>query len=156
MKLQDFDNLAQEVLARGLNLRIKVNGKSMHPFICNDDILIIEPRSAAEINIGDIILNRQPSGTYIVHRLIRRNGAMTLVTKGDSQSSYDIPFAAEQVIGRVVQIEGRSKRMKLTGGPGRGLGWTMAQLDRGRGRTMRRIRRNLGRLWWLMGGRRIK
>lgn len=155
MKLQDFDNLAQEVLARGLTLRIKVNGESMHPFIRNDDILIIEPRGAADINIGDIVLNRQPSGAYIVHRLIKRNGAATLVTKGDSQSNYDVPFAAEQVIGRVVQIEGCRKRMKLSGGPGRVLGWTMAQLDRGRGRTMKRIRRNLGRLWWLIGSRRI-
>lgn len=155
MKLQDFDNLAQEVLARGLTLRIKVNGESMHPFIRNDDILIIEPKGAADINIGDIVLNRQPSGAYIVHRLIKRDGAATLVTKGDSQSNYDVPFAAEQVIGRVVQIEGRRKRMKLSGGPGRVLGWTMAQLDRGRGRTMKRIRRNLGRLWWLIGSRRI-
>ena len=155
MKLQDFDDLAQEVLTRGLNLRIKVSGESMHPFIRNDDILVIEPRSAANVNIGDIVLNRQPSGTYIVHRLIKRNGAATLVTKGDSQSNYDIPFAAEQVIGRVVRIEGRRKRMKLTGGPGRVLGWTMAQLDRGRGRTIKRIRRNLGRLWWFIGSRRI-
>jgi signal peptidase I len=149
------DELVREALSRGLSLRFKVYGESMHPFIRHGDVLLIEPVGAAQLYIGDIIFYRDPHGTYFVHRLIKRNGSANLVTKGDNLGYYDTPFPAEQVMGRVAQIEGRNKRMKLTGRISRVLSWIIAYLALGRSRTRTRLKRNLGRLWWLVGSRRI-
>ncbi len=150
------DILAQEVLARGFCLRVKGRGGSMYPFVQTGDMLLIEPKEAAELNIGDVILYRRPSGTYVVHRLIKRNGSATLLTKGDSLRYYDAPVPAEQVLGRVTQIEVNGRRIRLQGWPKHMISWLLAYLGRGCGSNQTGLRRNLGRLWWLIEGRRIR
>lgn len=127
----------------------------MHPFIQNGDILLIQPRSTAELNTGDIVFYRRPSGRYIVHRLIHKNGSAYLITKGDNLRYYDEPVPVEQVLGRLIQIESRGKRVVLTTVPGAIFSWLLAWLSRGHYPNQTRLIRNLGRLWWLVGGRRI-
>ncbi len=134
-----FDALAQEVPARGFCLRMKGRGQSMYPLIQNGDILLIEPKSTDEFKIGDIIFYRRPSGTYVVHRLIKKNGSATLQSKGDNLPYYDAPVTVGEVLGKVIQIEGGGRRIRLQGGPRRTLAW----VGRGRGSTQTRLRQNL-------------
>ena len=150
-----FDTLTQEILAQRSYLRFKARGQSMRPFIHSGDALLIEPRDGAKLKIGDVILYRRPSGTYVVHRLIKKNGSAVLITKGDSLNYYDASIPAEQVMGRVIQIEGRGRLLRLQAGPSRAFGWLLAWLARGRNRNRIRLMRNLSRVWWFLAGKRV-
>jgi signal peptidase I len=150
-----FDTMAQEVLNQGLNLRFKASGSSMYPFIQAGDILLVEPERPAGLRIGDIIFYRCPPGSYIVHRLVKKKGAETLITKGDNVSYYDAPFSVEQLMGRIIHIESRNKQLSLHGWLNRSFSWLTARLALGRYTNQTRLIRNLDRLWWLMGGRRM-
>lgn len=149
------DILTQEVLAQGFYLQIKGRGMSMYPLVRTGDILLVEPTSAAKLNIGDIVFYRLPTGNYVVHRLIKKNGTATLLTKGDNLSYYDTPISVDEVLGKVIQIEGSGKRVKLNGWPSRVLGWLLVCLAHGYGLNLTRLSRHLGRLWWFVGGRRV-
>jgi hypothetical protein len=148
-----FDALAQELFARGNCVRFKASGNSMHPFVRDGDVLLVEPASAEKLRVGDIAFCRRPWGSYVVHRVVNRAGT-TLVTRGDNLSYCDEPVPGEQVLGRVVQIESR-RRLVLSGWPGRELACLLGLLARSRSSTLTRAKRNLGRLWWLVGGRRL-
>lgn len=149
-----FDALAREVLARGACLRFKVRGQSMYPFIQDDDVVLVEPKNVRELNTGDIIFYRRPWGTYVIHRLIEKvDGSPSLVTKGDNLAYYDEPVPIEQVMGRVIQIEGRGRQIQLNKGMGWLLNGFMGRLSRGCNPAKARLKRNLGRIYWLVGGR---
>ncbi len=150
-----FDTMAQEILAQGKYLRCRVSGRSMYPFIKSGAIILVEPMTLARLKIGDIIFFRRPWGTYVAHRLIKKNGSGMLLTKGDSHYYYDALVNMEEVLGRVIQIEIDGKCMKLTGLLSRVLGWLLAWLARSCSPAQIRFRRNLARLWWLIGWRRM-
>ena len=99
------DIMTQEVLAQGFYLRVKGRGSSMYPFVRTGDMLLIEPKTPDELNIGDIIFYRRPTGIYVAHRLIKKNGSATLITKGDNLCYYDEPVSAKEVLGRVISVE---------------------------------------------------
>jgi len=107
------DILTQEVLAQGFCVHVTGKGSSMYPFVRTGDKLLIEPKSPAELSIGDIIFYQRATGIYIAHRLIKKISSATLITKGDNVDYYDVPVPIEQVLGRVVSIErdGRNKRL---------------------------------------------
>jgi len=151
----DFLELSQELLDRGALIRFRAHGRSMHPFIKNGDILIVEPMKGKSPDIGDVIFYRHPDDTLTAHRLVKINdcgGNAVLFTKGDYLHNLDLPVQPEQVIGRVVQIEGSRKQLALTRWPGLIFGFFIAWLVRGHYPQQMRIIRNLGRLWWLVGG----
>ena len=150
-----FDSLLQEILTRGNSIRCKASGISMYPFIRNGDVLLIEPNGTADYNIGDVILFLHDNGTYVTHRLIRKDGSSTLITKGDNTRCYDSPVHMEQVLGRVIQIEHGGKRLKLTGWRIRSYNRLLSWFGRGRYPNQTRMIRNLSKMYWLIGGRLI-
>ena len=121
--------VVEDVLSSGFYLRIKVHGPSMHPFIRNGDTLIIRPSVAADLNIGDIVLYLDPSGIHVVHRLIKRNGPASLITKGDYLDYYDPPVSTEQVLGKVVAVERNGRCRKLDGTLSQALSMIFAKLS---------------------------
>ena len=147
---------SQEILSKGLSLRCKVRGWSMYPFIQTNDIILIEPKSSAGFTTGDIVFFRRPKGNYVVHRLVKKNGSASLITKGDNSNHYDEIIHISQVMGRVIQIERDGKQMSLKGGLHQHINRAFAWLDRGHYPNQTRLMRNLGRLVWLLEGRRIK
>ena len=154
-----FIELSRELLGRGALLRFRAYGSSMHPFIRNGDILTIEPLKEKSPSVGDIIFYRGTDNTLTAHRLIKienTDGNTILITKGDSHRYTDTPFKAEQVIGRVVRIENQRKKLSLMKWPAGILDRFMAGLARGCYPNQERIIRNLGRVLWLIGGRRLK
>jgi signal peptidase I len=150
-----FDDLTKEILGRGNNLRFKACGNSMFPFVRNGDCIVVKPEITGDVKIGDIILYRYIGGTYIVHRIIKKNGQATLLTRGDNMPGYDLPVPNECVLGKVTQIEGRGKRLNLTGWPNRVFACFIALFSRVRFRGQVRLTRTLGRLYWLLEGIRI-
>ena len=155
----EFLELSQELLNRGKSVRFRAHGRSMHPFIKDGDILIVEPLNGTLAKTGDIIFYRRPSAEIIAHRLIKietRNDKSVLITKGDSLKHYDTPIPAGQVLGRVVRVEGRKRQLSLNNWPGRLFGFLIARYAGGSYPQKIRFIRNLGRLWWLLKGRRKK
>lgn len=149
------DDISREVLLRGLPLRVKIRGQSMYPFIKHGDTLLIEVTSAARLKLGDIAFYCLPSGTFVVHRLIKRNGSGSLLTGGDSLRQPDEPVTAEQVFGRVVQIERNGKVLKLAGGLNRMNARLITWLARYRVPLQITLKQTLGGIQWIIGRRRM-
>ncbi len=154
----DFLELSQELLDRGALLRFRAHGRSMHPFIKNGNILIVEPLNGTSASIGDVVFYRRSDGSLTAHRLIKVNHhkeSTVLITRGDSHKYYDLPVPSEQVMGRIIRIELQERQLQLNGWLGRPFGFLIALFARGHYSNQARLVRNLGRLWWLIGGRRI-
>ncbi len=155
----EFLELSQELLDHGKSIRFRAHGRSMHPFIKDGDILIVEPMNGAPANVGDIIFYRLPYDILVAHRLIRvekHKDNTILITKGDALKYYDPPIPAGLILGRIIRVEGKERQLPLKGWPGRPLGFLIACFARGHYPQQIRFVRNLGRLWWLMKGRHIK
>jgi signal peptidase I len=154
-----FLELSQELLDRGALLRFQAHGDSMYPFIKNGNIIVIEPRNGNAVSTGDVIFYRRTDGLVTAHRLVKinnQNDSPVLTTKGDSLYYFDPPVTGEQVMGRVVLIESQERKLQLTGWTGRVFGRLTACFARGRYPAQTRLVRNMGRLCWLLGGRRLK
>lgn len=104
-------DLAAEMLDAGNDLHVRVTGKSMRPFLKNDDMVTVRKASAAALKTGDILLYRGNNNTLTMHRLLKIQhdgvapGGMILHTKGDALDRMDPPVAAGQCLGRVVYVE---------------------------------------------------
>lgn len=149
------EDVAQEVISTGHSWRVKSRGDSMYPLIKHGDTLLIEPLSASELNKGDIVFYRLPSGSFVAHRFIKRNPSGLLLTNGDSGRDYDEPVAAEQVFGRVAQIEHSGKALKLTGKLYNLNTRLITLLARHRVPLQITMKKFLGRVQWLAGLRRL-
>jgi signal peptidase I len=152
----DFLELSQELFERGALLRFRAHGRSMQPFIKNGNILIVEPLNGTSANIGDVVFYRRAEGSLTAHRLIKvghHEGSTVLITRGDSLGYSDPPVPIAQVIGKVIRVETDKRQLRLNGWLGRPFGFCLAWLARGRYPNQLRLVRNLGRLWWLIGGK---
>jgi hypothetical protein len=155
----DLLQLSQDILDRGALLRFRAHGTSMHPFIKNSNILVVEPLESSSAKIGDVIYCRRLENSFMAHRLIKvvsQNGGKAMLTRGDDLGYFDPAVPIEQVMGRVIRIEGDRKQLTLTGWPGSLFGFLMALFALGHYPQQIRVVRNLGKLWWQLGGRRIK
>jgi signal peptidase I len=148
------DIMTREVLGRGIAVHARAAGPSMCPLIRDGDRVLIEPGSAADLRIGDVVLYRN-EGHYIIHRLVKKAGPGTVITRGDNRTWDDPPVPVGNIMGTVVQIEGRGRRVALTGTLGRRFARTIAWLATSRVRGKRLAVWNLDRLWWLIRGRRL-
>ena len=95
-----FENTLRELLGRGLAVRFRARGHSMHPTIRSGDELHVVPVAAADLARGDVILARQERG-LTAHRVVRIDGAR-IVTRGDNCAHDDPAFTAGDVLGRIV------------------------------------------------------
>jgi signal peptidase I len=155
----DFLKLSQGLLDRGALLRFQAHGRSMYPFIKHGDIIIVEPRNGSSVSAGDIIFYRRPDGSTTAHRLVKinnRKDSMVLLTKGDALKYADPPVTPAQVMGRVIMIEGRGRKLSFNGWGGCVFNWLIAWAARRHYPNQRRVVRYLDRLGWFCLGRRIK
>ena len=103
-----FGDLSGELLSRGLGVRFRAPGTSMHPTIRHMDLVTVEPVAPCNLKRGDIILYRLQNG-FIAHRIVNieeQNGCgLTLILRGDALVTDDAPVKPEQVLGKVVFVE---------------------------------------------------
>lgn len=102
-------DLIADLLGRGLEVRVRVTGGSMRPLLRGGElatVIRVPPRS---LRRGDLVLWRSVEGGLLLHRVLRVSGEgedRRCWTRGDALVACDEPFGADQILGRVVRVEG--------------------------------------------------
>ncbi|MCU0561194.1 MAG: S24/S26 family peptidase [Desulfobacterales bacterium] len=107
-------------------MRFRAPGRSMHPTIRENEAVIVAPASASSLAVGDIVLCR--SGDKITaHRLVGIDSdevevspaaaaqPIRFTTRGDACIKCDPPVSPEQLLGKVVAVERRGRRIDPCG-----------------------------------------
>jgi signal peptidase I len=99
---EHFLEMARAVLGEGSRLSFRAGGKSMSPFIHDNETVIIEP-PARTLRIGDVILFEGKGRQLILHRIVR-NTKKGYVTRGDAARHDDGTVSHSAVLGRAVHV----------------------------------------------------
>jgi len=86
--------------------RFTAFGTSMLPAICPGDSITVEPISASQARVGDVVLF-DSRGYLVAHRVVSR---APLTTRGDALPLPDPHIEADDVLGRVTRVEGSLRR----------------------------------------------
>jgi len=112
--------LAEEVVRKFGEVRLRVSGTSMVPSILPGDLVSIQKASLPDISAGEIVVYLR-KGRFVVHRVVDRNAAGTadhpegprLITRGDRLRQDDAPVTELELLGRVVSIERDDRKVAL-------------------------------------------
>jgi signal peptidase len=103
-----FTLLSGDLLSRGLGVRFRAPGTSMHPTIRHGDVITVEPVAPSKLKSGDIILYRLQSD-FVAHRIVNikeTDGCgLTFISRGDASTFCDAPVKPEQILGKIVRLE---------------------------------------------------
>lgn len=123
--------LLQEGLEKGNDLRFRALGSSMFPSIRSGDVITVKPVESAAICVGDVVFYRRDGRVY-AHRFIgkkRVNGGLLFITRGDHLPFSDPPIGTFQILGKVVVIERRGKRISMGSCPIRLANYIIARIS---------------------------
>jgi hypothetical protein len=112
--------LLHQLLDEGLAVEIKAAGASMSPFVRAGDLLTLTPRGRRAVRRGDVVAFLVDGGSLVIHRVVAAEGA-AVRTRGDALGRGDRPVAAADVLGIVVRVERRGRRVRFGLGPERAL-----------------------------------
>lgn len=97
-------------------------GRSMFPFICWNEYIVVKKTNQQDINIGDVILfSMGNNNVKEAHRVVKKeysNGRLIFQTKGDHNKELDPPIDAGKIIGKVVALKRKNRLFAL---PSRGI-----------------------------------
>ncbi len=115
MQTEEFYEIGKDLLNSDQQVRLKVGGYSMYPFLRKDDVITIDKGNINEIKIGDIVVFKNEN-RWIAHRLIKKctkNNKKYLLTKGDTCWHTDLLFSENNFIGKVASYSRKSKQYDL-------------------------------------------
>ncbi len=96
-----------------------VEGRSMEPTLQTGDLVLVVKVSPEDIHVGDIIVYKKPSGTFIIHRVIkikRVDDQFYYITQGDNNPIPDGPgIPYKDVIGKVVSVNDAPIKIPVIG-----------------------------------------
>jgi len=107
----EVTGLFEDILKSGSDLRVRVTGRSMSPFLQGGEVLTIRKVPLASLRRGDLIFFKDSRGYPVLHRLIRKkhsNSKFIFQTKGDALVGFDEPVLHEDVLGKAFKIEKNS------------------------------------------------
>jgi len=91
-----------------------ITSGSMWPALKKGDFILIKGvDSKAEIDVGDIIVYKNPKG-FTIHRLIEKKED-TVITKGDANNVKDAPVRYEEIIGKIFTVNNKPLRIPFLG-----------------------------------------
>ncbi len=106
-------DLFGEVLERGADLRVRVTGRSMAPFLCDGEFVTARKIPLSDLCRGDLIFYKNPQGLPILHRIIKKwkkpDGKIMFQTKGDALIALDAMVSGDRVLGKVLRIEKQNR-----------------------------------------------
>jgi hypothetical protein len=122
-----IETLISDCLKSGCFVRFRMPGRSMHPTIRHNEMVILAPVKTACIVLGDILLSRCGE-KLTAHRLVRVEpngmsedrsalspGQSMVILRGDACNASDAPIPERQIIGRVVAVERRGRLLNPYG-----------------------------------------
>ncbi len=95
-----------------------VEGRSMEPLLQTGDIVIVHKVKINDLSLNDIIVYEKNDGSLVIHRVIgirNKSDYIIIVTKGDNNVFPDPPIRADQVIGRVLKVNGLIIKIPVLG-----------------------------------------
>jgi signal peptidase I len=107
--------LAEDVIRRFGEVRVRVFGTSMVPSILPGSLISVQRADVSEISSGEIVLYSR-EGRFFAHRVVARtciDEQPALITRGDRLCYDDSPITSTELLGRVTSIqygEGRGER----------------------------------------------
>jgi len=107
--------LVAESVRKCGEIRLRAVGTSMVPAIHPGDVLSIQPINLEEVSRGDVVVYAREQ-VLIVHRVVQTSDDSSepyLVTRGDRLRRDDAPIPAGEVLGRVVSIERKNRRVRV-------------------------------------------
>lgn len=109
---QDIHSILHRSFCEGHQVRLRVIGKSMLPFIQKGDWLVVESVTDSEmLKKGDIILFSR-GREFVVHRIVELQDK-EIITQGDWSRIRDLPISNRDVIGKVIEVEKPNLKIKL-------------------------------------------
>ncbi|MBI4470438.1 MAG: signal peptidase I [Acidobacteria bacterium] len=106
------ENLEYE-LTRRKRATMRMSGSSMKPAIEDGDLITIVPVRPNSSRAGDVVVFTTESGTLLVHRIVRlikREGQVSAIARGDNSQSPDPPFPSVRILGQAVSVQKRSSK----------------------------------------------
>ena len=104
-----YTPLFAEILNKGADLRFKVTGRSMYPFLADNDIVTLRQTPAGSLKRGDVVFFLSDQDTPVLHRIIdssrSANGRNCFITKGDRLFQPDQPVPETRILGKVCTVE---------------------------------------------------
>lgn len=94
-----FEDTVIDLLGRGIDVRFRAKGDSMHPTIRCGEPMHVQPVLGGTLSRGDVVLARQARG-LTAHRIVRIDGTR-VITRGDNCSGNDPELDSNDIIGRV-------------------------------------------------------
>ena len=123
----DLLTLCQEVLENGNYLRFRALGGSMFPFIRAGDIITAKPVPPENLTIGQVLFYYK-DGNFFAHRLKEKSGNSLMITRGDNLPFNDNFITPSEVLGKIVMIERKGKKIDMESGLMRLMNWTIARI----------------------------
>jgi signal peptidase I len=113
-------SLFEDLLNGGSDLRVRVTGRSMRPFLRGGEVLTLRKVPGPSLKKGDLILFRNRDGFPLLHRIVHAtrkvSGTIAFQTKGDALTAFDGPVSDHEVLGKVCRIEKGSKTINMETG----------------------------------------
>lgn len=109
-------SLVTEVLHSRGALRLRATGVSMLPTLWPGDLLTIQFREFAQVQVGDLVLYTR-AGRFFIHRVVRKavlGGEPALITRGDCMAQDDPSVCPAELLGAVTEINRGGSRFAPT------------------------------------------
>lgn len=115
MQVDELYELSSDLLSTNRQVRLRVGGESMFPFLRNGDEILVERCSYEHLAVGDIVVFRTEKKwiAHRLHKIITVNDKIFLSTKGDSCKKTDPVIPEEFYIGKVVALYRKGKERKI-------------------------------------------
>ena len=90
-----------------------ITSSSMWPALKKGDIVLIKAVSKEDIQVGDVIVYQNPKG-FTIHRVVKLKEEV-LITRGDANNVNDKPVKYEEVVGKMIEWNGKPFRIPYLG-----------------------------------------
>jgi len=123
----DLLKLCQEILGKGSTLRFRALGGSMFPFIRPGDIITAKPIPPKNLIVGQVLFYYK-DGNFFAHRLKEKSSNSLMITRGDNLPFNDGFITPSEVLGKIVTIERKGKKIDMESGFMRLVNWIVARV----------------------------
>jgi len=92
----------------------KVDGNSMHPFIQDEDLLIVKEVPFEKIKTGNILVFGGENDLFVVHRLIEKQKNGLLVLRGDAYNLTKETITYDAIVGMAIGLVRNGKVVRYS------------------------------------------